>query len=1138
MRRRIQPSSVPRPPLFGLAMAALVLLPPPEAEAQRVIRRELPAVDIDNPARDPFLPNEKAVPARRLFSTAKIKPAPEPAPLREGEILLRWRNGDELPGRLLDGLDGRLRFAAAPFAAPFDLHPAQLSGVRFPPSKGQAAEGEGPLFEVSLRNGDRLRGQLLAVDLEHLLFRCAPLAAPVSIRRSETLRLARAGMDGGGFSGLGELDDWTSRGRDRKPADWFTDLRGELATHQWSGNLFREIALPQRVEVRFRARFPQGSPNVEVGLLREPQQGPMLETWERHLVLTHRSRFAPVMELTEETRELHLRLFWDQRSGKISVCDLSGKTLASLTGETGPENPDPGRRNADPLRRGFSILSRNPAMTLLSLEARPWDGGPVPLVDLTRPRLQLREGPARFRVEDTSLAPGSGLLRFGGETRPLGDLVEWVLSPETGTSPAPGGPGVGATRVAWFSGSSLSGDYLRMGGAEITLRPPWAAEPVTASLADAREIRFPESSEPFAAGADTLATGGSTLRGGLRLASPGPEGGASLLAWQPPGADAPVPFADDASVTVTRNLPADADSPAWLGQARLYLDNDEILTGDLVSLTPEKIVFESRVTGRVEVGAEHVRAIDIGTSGRVLDGFRDTEWEEIEEAEDEVQITPDSVIMRAGSFGNPSGLLGDRIRFDAEWKESYGAFTLRLFASGPDASHPSTDIVVAVQGSRLFVGKLNENGAFSFSGDQIPVTGNRASLDISTRPEEVEIHVNGKSTLTLKVDPEKVSGNGVYFKMGGGGQGWNQAGSTIAFSRFRIESSPGSVPRRVIDPRAKAQILAIPRSMRESVPTHLLVAPNGDLLRGTLASVQGGTLRFHANGETLEIPRSRVSSIVRLGPPLPPPPAKGEEEKEKKEEAPEEAVPINPFADEHYQELAAYNFRTSHRLILRDGTRLRLDGKGVEGNRLSGESAILGKCLVPLEQIREVGRTPPTLLHEAEPMDLVAFADWRSVFTPEPAIPEAGGAPSSPLVGKEAPVFELPLLDDSTFRLAEQRGRVVVLDFWATWSGPCIKAMPEVMEGVSAFPPGTVTYLAVNQGETPPLVTAFLEAREWQDTPVALDFNLKVGQSYQADSLPHTVVIDPEGKIAWVHSGFSPDLKRKLFEAIATALSK
>ncbi len=1089
--------------------------------------------------------------AGQVFRAERFKPPARSSgekkdaelPWEEGTVRLRWRNGDMLAGQLLTSPEeGLVHFASPLFTRALDLDPAQLSGVRFPPSaaggRGEAEKDGNPSFELFLKNGDRLRGQLLAADERQLTFQAPPFAEPIPIAREAILRLVQANEQGG-FSGLGDPEDWISLGRDRKPTDWFADLKGELATHQWNGNLFREIDLPERVEIRFRARFPEGKPSFELGLLRDPKRGPMLETWDGYLVLTHRTRFAPVRLMAESTRELHLRLFWDQKSGDLRLCDASGVLLARLQGETEAPSEDPRRQRTDPLRRGFSILSRNPEMKLVSLEVREWDGKEVPIVDPKEPRLQLRQGPLPLTGEAIELKPGESTLRIGDRRLALRDIVEWVIAPDLESEGSPPVSAVpeNATRIAWNSGSTLSGRFHRFRGDGIVFQPPWSDRPILASLQGAREIRFPAADPAVGSGSDRLTRENIRLRGTLRFS---PEGG-SFLAWQPPGARQAVPLAEGAGVDIVRDATPDRESASVfpLQQTRVHLADEEILVGDLISLDAERLVFESRITGRLEIPATQVRALDLGSSNRLLEGFRDPEWERVEGDEESVIFDADKVTLRSGSFGNPSILLGDRVRFDLEWQESYAAITVRLFASGADPSAPSSDLVFAIQGNRLFAGKLNANGAFSFSGDQIPVTGNRVSLELSLQAGEVGIRVNGRFALSLPLDLGYLSGNGLYFRLGGGWQGWNQMQAPIVLSHFQIASSPGHIPQRIVDPRAKIQVLTIPRVDREAPPTHLLVAPNGDLLRGRLQGIDKRLVTMQAHGATLAIPRARVASLVRLEPPLlESPPTEPPSRLEPVDDSEDSEIKVSDNDDLRRQRLASYQFQASHRFILRDGSRLRLKGQGLNNAQFVGESPVLGSCRISLDQIREVSHLGLMPLEEAPLMDYVAYADWQPRLAPDPAIPDPDGPPTSPLVGKEAPDFELSLLDDSTFQLSKHLGKVVVLDFWATWSGPCIKAMPEVMDAIQAFPEEAVTFLAINQGETPPLVSEFLEAREWQDTPVAIDFNLKVGQSYQVESLPYTVVIDPAGKIAWVHSGAAADIKEKLFGAIVRLLSR
>jgi thiol-disulfide isomerase/thioredoxin len=233
------------------------------------------------------------------------------------------------------------------------------------------------------------------------------------------------------------------------------------------------------------------------------------------------------------------------------------------------------------------------------------------------------------------------------------------------------------------------------------------------------------------------------------------------------------------------------------------------------------------------------------------------------------------------------------------------------------------------------------------------------------------------------------------------------------------------------------------------------------------------------------------------------------------------------------------HFPVTHQFTLMDGSRLRLQSERIENSRFVGKSAILGDCIVSIGNVREMRRGPATPAHELEKSGISAFSDWQLTLTPDPDIPTGENTQVSPLIGKPAPPIKLSQLGkESDFELSKHKGRVVVLDFWATWCGPCIKAIPDVQKVVGAFPQGSVVFQAVNQAETVPIITGFLEARKWQDLPVSLDFDLMVSNAYLVDGIPHTVVIGRDGKVAWTHSGYSEDLKMQLFDAVAAELQK
>jgi len=130
------------------------------------------------------------------------------------------------------------------------------------------------------------------------------------------------------------------------------------------------------------------------------------------------------------------------------------------------------------------------------------------------------------------------------------------------------------------------------------------------------------------------------------------------------------------------------------------------------------------------------------------------------------------------------------------------------------------------------------------------------------------------------------------------------------------------------------------------------------------------------------------------------------------------------------------------------------------------------------------------------------------------APPIARAQALTPWTGGATPPLELAALDGSRHRLADYRGRVVLVNFWATWCGPCRAEMPGIEQLRRSLAQDPFTVLAVNVGEDSETVGAFAD-RVAMGFPLLLDRDAGTARAWGARVLPMTYVIGPEGRIRY-----------------------
>ena len=142
---------------------------------------------------------------------------------------------------------------------------------------------------------------------------------------------------------------------------------------------------------------------------------------------------------------------------------------------------------------------------------------------------------------------------------------------------------------------------------------------------------------------------------------------------------------------------------------------------------------------------------------------------------------------------------------------------------------------------------------------------------------------------------------------------------------------------------------------------------------------------------------------------------------------------------------------------------------------------------------------------------------------------------SSGLTGQTAPDFVLKSATGENLRLSEYRGDVVMINFWATWCGPCRQEMPLLDELYGRYQRVGFNLLGINIDDDSRRAMAMVNELGIK-FPVLFDEDKKVSKLYEVEAMPLTLLLDREGTVRHIHHGYQPGYEQKYLNEIRSLL--
>ena len=1099
-----------------------------------------------------------------------IASAEEPS-IEPTRVVLDWHNGDYLPGSILSADGEKLNWKSDLFVEPLQLRRDALRSIRWQHDQPSQLVRKG--YRATTIDGDLIVGDLVSVDSQFVKLKNASFGE-IAIDRAKVSSLVNLSTTQGRWQGPLWLEDWD--GTTETKSSYVANAQGQLTTAANRNPLFKKIQFAPNtlIDVAFRwegkldlqfafavpkkwgklvakndskidsaqtdstdsANKQDGSDMVVVGKdLSILDQAPRLEMFGDSLVLQQKESFDIILEQVDlDTGYLRLLFCWNLPSNQLQAYDTSGKLLAAIKMETLTEDFEP----------GIVILNQADNLTIdqVVIQSLPKEY----TADQANTQRELIA--AKLETVDGNVEGFDGsnwsLRRSSDDTLtkvPAADfcLVHIPFLPESLVNTTTEQPKNRDTKVVLCDGTRLTGRCLKITDNSLHLQSNIATQELIIRLDRAEQIDFPNTaSQGEQSDTQILESAFARCHGWLTSDPKKP----SVIQWKATGsdtagalADADLRISQTASNSPKSNGPKlDRDRPY---RDRLYLRNGDSFPANILGLQSGELQVEAlnqTVTMPVDAVLRCLMDVPVPSASHTLENppWQITTQEgnprNVAEMIDSqgnrtIRYAYHPNLLDTGSFTFVVNAGANDAKNNMDGAFVFRALEIALFASKPTDTGTKLYLTAyPMPGGKRYVSLDTTGGDFGGNMDRALSlnASDKVECKVQMIDSELVASINGFEVVRKRLKLEPDSSRGVSIRLD----------DQFPIKTVRQDGGNGFSSVK-LSSENRELCLTQPRYIAQQSPRSILVGHNADLWRADIVSMNDQSLTVRSGGRHIVVDRKLVSSLVW----------------------PEKAVEVAATSDTSKNDTGndpnvqggavAVDTRSNHlttvQLLMNDGMKLTLKPEGWDNQRVVGHSAHFGRVELSTNAISEL-RSGNEIFSAAD----FEGQRWRFKLSKEIKTPKAGGGSKGgqegqgkeiALVGQAAPEFKVKGLSGPDIDLASYRGKVVVLDFWATWCGYCVAELPDMVAEIGKLPADKVQLITLNQNEDAETVSTFMKKKGFHFL-VGLDKD-EVGPQYKVDGLPTTFVIDPEGKVVHVKVGGGAAPFEEMMEVVRKLVS-